>query len=322
MEFKLLDIAIGLFFVYLLLSIFAMAIMEVISALFRMRGELLKDTLNKMLFDAKQEKQETNNASIEKFYDRPIMNFLGDNMTSWLFLDKLVRKIPWWKQNQKLPSYIKPEDFMDALLMYINEDQYTKDLEKITARIDENIFLSEKTKKHLLYLIQKSDGKIQNFKYHLIHWFKETMDRANSWYSRQVQYILIVVGLVISVVINADTISIFKKLNHDPKLRTELVDSAAKYVNDNKNLPENNSKDFQDLEKNVENQYQNLIKESGGILSWEKEELDDLKSNWWLKLFGFIMTAAAISLGSNFWFDMLKKVINVRVLGQPKTTQK
>jgi hypothetical protein len=42
--------------------------------------------------------------------------------------------------------------------------------------------------------------------------------------------------------------------------------------------------------------------------------MNDL-TGWLLKLLGFIITAVAGSQGSSFWFDILKKIINVRLTG-------
>jgi hypothetical protein len=38
---------------------------------------------------------------------------------------------------------------------------------------------------------------------------------------------------------------------------------------------------------------------------------------WVQKLLGLLVTAAAVSLGAPFWFDMLNKAVNLRAAGQP-----
>jgi hypothetical protein len=38
-------------------------------------------------------------------------------------------------------------------------------------------------------------------------------------------------------------------------------------------------------------------------------------TGWLIKLLGFIITGAAGSQGSSFWFDILKKIMNVRLSG-------
>ncbi|MBK7407801.1 MAG: hypothetical protein IPJ40_06805 [Saprospirales bacterium] len=37
---------------------------------------------------------------------------------------------------------------------------------------------------------------------------------------------------------------------------------------------------------------------------------------WLHKAFGWLVTAIAISLGAPFWFDMLRKMVNIRSSGK------
>ncbi|MBD8080828.1 hypothetical protein [Chryseobacterium caseinilyticum] len=316
MDLKLLEIAISLIFIYLLLSIFAMVIMEIISTLWRMRGELLKDSIKKLLFT-----MDKNSSGIENFYQQPIIKFLGDNATSWIWLDKLFNL-----DQKKMPSYMKAEDFYDNLLSYLNKNQFSDDLKNIEDTIGKNQFLSDDAKKHLQFLIHKSNGEITLFKASIERWFNETMERANSWYSRQVQYFLLLIGFVLAVFVNGDTIAIFKKLDQDPKLRSEIVQRAEQYVRDNKTVPPGgvSAENMNEINEKVHSEYIKLMSESQDILNWKVNEFEDLNNlEKVLKILGFLITATAISLGSNFWFDMLKKVINIRTLGKPtQPTQK
>lgn len=306
MNFKLIEVAIGLVFVYLLLSIFAMVFMEIISTFLRMRGELLKSTIEKMLFNKKE-----NPEKINKFYEQPLVLFLGDDVTTWSFFDNYFSK-----KFNKLPSYIKNEDFYNMFLTFINDEKFSDSLAEIEKKIEVASF-SQNTKSHLLFLIQKSKGNVINFKHEIFRWFDECMERANTWYSRKVQYILLLLGFIIAIAVNGDTLRMIEKLNNDEKLRSELVQSAAVYVKENPNAP---SKKI--INAKIENEYYNLMSESHNLLGWENNNINftEEKSNLVVKFLGFLLTAVAISLGSNFWFDLLKKLLNIRTLGKP--TQK
>jgi hypothetical protein len=40
--------------------------------------------------------------------------------------------------------------------------------------------------------------------------------------------------------------------------------------------------------------------------------------SWWLwKIVGLVATVLAISQGAPFWFDLLRKVVNLRLAGNP-----
>jgi hypothetical protein len=308
MNLKLIEVAIGLIFVYLLLSIFAMVLMEMISTFLRMRGELLKSTIEKMLFNKNE-----NPEKINEFYDQPLVLFLGDDVTTWSFLDRFISQ-----KFKKLPSYLKCEDFYSTFLTFINDEKFSDSLTEIEEKISAAPF-AENTKSHLRFLIQKSKGDVANFKKEIFTWFEECMARANTWYSRKVQYILLFLGFVIAVSVNGDTLRMIQKLNNDEKLRNELVKSANDYVKENPNVPEV-SKDS--IKIKIGEEYNSLISDSHQLLGWEKnldkkyfdEQLHF--QNVLAKIFGFLLTAVAISLGSNFWFDLLKRLLNIRTLGK------
>lgn len=309
MNFKLIEVAIGLIFVYLLLSIFAMVLMEMISTFLRMRGELLKSTIEKMLFNKNENPKQINN-----FYDQPLVVFLGDDVTTWSFFEKFISK-----KYKKLPSYLKCEDFYSTFLTFINDEKFSDSLTEIEDKISAASF-SENTKSHLRFLIQKSKGDVVNFKKEISAWFEECMARANTWYSRKAQYILLFLGFVIAVSVNGDTLRMIQKLNNDEKLRNELVKSASDYIKENPSVPKV-SRDSINIK--IEKEYNSLISESHQLLGWEKnvdkKYFDDQLDfqNVLVKIFGFLLTAVAISLGSNFWFDLLKKLLNIRTLGKP-----
>ncbi|WP_278379619.1 hypothetical protein [Chryseobacterium arthrosphaerae] len=305
MNLQLIEIAIGLIFVYLLLSIFAMTLMEIISTFLRMRGELLKSTIEKMLFN-----KDKNPEKINEFYNQPLILFLGDNVSTWSWLDHLLTG-----KFKKLPSYIKNEDFYTILLGFINDQKYSDSLAEIEEKIEQAPF-SENTRLHLKFLIQKSRGNIAGFKQEVIHWFEECMERANTWYSRRVQYIVLVLGFMIAFAVNADTLRMVDQMNNDEKLRKELVQSASEYV---KNNPQGNSSAANDpLDTKVKEEYHRMLNQSHNILGWKNVEMQGC--GWFFRIVGFLLTAFAISLGSSFWFDMLKKILNIRTLGKP--TQK
>jgi hypothetical protein len=39
---------------------------------------------------------------------------------------------------------------------------------------------------------------------------------------------------------------------------------------------------------------------------------------WVWKIFGFAITVGAVSLGADFWFNLMKKMVNIRAAGEPK----
>ncbi len=55
---------------------------------------------------------------------------------------------------------------------------------------------------------------------------------------------------------------------------------------------------------------------TGVPLGWAGDQVTGPPLVWVInKLFGLLITAAAISLGAPFWFDILSKVVNIRAGG-------
>jgi len=110
----------------------------------------------------------------------------------------------------------------------------------IVYEIDEmlNLFGHE-TRSHLGSLLKDANNDLIKFRLHLEQWFDDTMDRASGWYKQKIQFLLLVIGLVLAVCFNVNTLAIVKKLSVDTDARDKLVLMATEYVKDPANkLPE------------------------------------------------------------------------------------
>jgi hypothetical protein len=77
-------------------------------------------------------------------------------------------------------------------------------------------------------------------------------------------------------------------------------------------------KDFRESLKDLKGLLNNEIAEIRRPLGmgWEGVEVRSLtKYDILSKVLGFILTALAISMGAPFWFDLLKKLVNIRSSG-------
>jgi hypothetical protein len=110
----------------------------------------------------------------------------------------------------------------------------------VVYKIDEllNLFGHE-TRSHLTSLLKDANNDLLKFRLHLEQWFDDTMDRATGWYKQKIQFVLLIIGLVLALAFNANTIEIIKKLSVDTDAREKLVQMATEYVKDPVNkLPE------------------------------------------------------------------------------------
>jgi hypothetical protein len=169
--------------------------------------------------------------------------------------------------------------------------------------------------------------------------YDEIMDRATDWYKRSVHISLIAIGMVLAVAFDADTFKIFNSLTDNPDDRQELMTLAESFVANNKietyAIPprDSNATDSAKLVRVTEltglvdsilvNEIRKVPAPLG--LGWNptfSEQMATAESNgrsavlfFLIKLFGWFITALAMSLGAPFWFDLLQKVINIRNAG-------
>ena len=84
--------------------------------------------------------------------------------------------------------------------------------------------------------LRESLYDIEKFAQKLETWFNDTMNRVSGWYKRQVQFILFVLGILIAMMFNLDTVELSGRLSKDENARNQLVqlaiESADKYKDD------------------------------------------------------------------------------------------
>ena len=238
----IIDIVIGLVFIYLLYSLLATLIQEIIASHFGFRGKMLERAIFRMLEDETKFNskftsvlylfRKSGNGGVKhsisyEYYKHPLILFLGE------------------RDNNGKPAYINKQTFSKVIVDLLRgkdvkpgddiQSMIQKSLdEKTTNWGDAKI--SEQTLTYLKSIWADAQGDVPKFKVSLEAWFDETMDRASGWYKKHTQIVLFFVGLAISIVFNVDTLKIVDKLEKDPKLRQQIVQQADAFVQDHPNL--------------------------------------------------------------------------------------
>lgn len=242
-----LDVVIGLVFIYLLYSLLASVIQEIVATSLSFRAKILEKSIVRMLQDDEENtvgfidrakswfhilfnKKITKDKSLsELFYQHPLLKYLGE--------DK------WYSK----PSYLNAKNFSKVIVDLLRGentqagDDFRPLIEKAlqTGIIEYNgiIYNIEKaTLKYLNSLWIDANGDIQKYTIQLENWFNETQERATGWYKRYTQVLLFTIGLIIAIAFNVNTLEIVKKLSKDPELRSQLVNQAENYIKANPDL--------------------------------------------------------------------------------------
>lgn len=220
------DVVIGLMFVYLLYSLFATVLSEMIATGLGLRARNLKEAVNRMLtneevkgvwkslIDSLKLLKNPDNVFINKFYSHPEIKQLG---SSGIF---------------KNPSSFKSESFSKTMLYLLNHagPLTPERIDEELRNAKKNKILSDESYTYVLSLWEDSYGDIVKFKLHLEAWFDRSMEQATEWYKRKIQIVLFILGFCLAWSFNADTFSIIEKLSTDKDARAQLVTLATAYV--------------------------------------------------------------------------------------------
>ena len=243
-----LDVTIGLVFIYLLYSLLATIINEIIATNIGMRARFLRKGIERMLNDEYIKKYEEaigfrNKASIfffnlkigfkgfmlmetkaykksfaAKFYDHPTVYYMAEN-----------------KWHSK-PSYLNPADFSTVVIsMLLKEGGTGADkaarIKKALAKNEfifdgKKISIAPETREELLNRLEDVDFDFEKFRDSLESWYNSTMERASGWYKRKVQLFLFIIGFFIAATFNVNTFNIVSVLSKDKDARNQLVEMA------------------------------------------------------------------------------------------------
>jgi hypothetical protein len=211
-------------------------------------------------------------------------------------------------------SVISPEVNQTLNALFLNIEEYTSQGETNLAKARKNV---EK-------------------------WFDDSMDRVSGAFRRYSQGLALIIGFVVALILNVDSVDLTLYLWREPTVRQALAENAANFNLSQEELEANPEQALQ----NFRNQFVGLSLPIGwGFTRVPSQALTDAscqlfprenqafglpvigsnlcitppnsnnQANLALKLLGIFLTAFAARQGAPFWFDILKRVVNLRGTG-------
>jgi hypothetical protein len=313
----ILEVAIGLLFVYLLLSLLCSAVAEYIEAKFNNRAKYLKEGITLLLNDTAGG---------------------GVDLAAQLYAHGLVR--PFYRDGTKLPSYIPARTFALALWNMAStaaaEDGsggaagaagVTADLKAVRAAVATRL-PNQELRTALLTLIDEAQGDIEKARRNIEEWYDGMMDRVSGWYKRRTTMLMLLLGFVVAAVVNADTINIANTLARDGALRSSLVAAAEQRIRTplSTTTTEGTPDEVEaQATRNLQSAHA-AVNALGLPIGWtratpgnkdDRRRVPDTFGDFFLKLVGILVTGFAISQGAPFWFDVLNKFMVIRSTVKP-----
>lgn len=305
----ILDVIIGVIFVFLVLSLLCSVIIEMVSALLALRARTLEEGIRTLLDDL-----ETGELT-KRVYEHPLIKGMS----------RANRPGP----DRNKPAYIGSRTFATVLLdvlvdAVVPEAPYSKPrlLQEIGSIVSLLPAEYDTVKRALLALIDQAEGDIAKVRASIETWFDDAMTRVSGWYKRRVQRIGLAVAATLCVLMNADLTMIAGMLYQDSATRMTLVAVASETTRQS-----NATQPPADMLTRIND----LLDRSANVrlpLGWagvdgQPEMPDDPRrvpatiELWLLKIAGVTLTVVAVTFGAPFWFSVLKSVMSLRLDGDP-----
>jgi hypothetical protein len=280
---QVLEVSIGLIFVYLVISTVCSGIKEVIARAFDMRAKTLENAIRNMLADP------------------------NDSITSKLLQNHLIASTV---EPGDKPPYISSRNFALALFDLIappnpGQERTVQDLKNGVANLPD-----PRVRTAVLGLLDCAQQDMDLARQRIENWYDDTMERISGTYKRRAQIYIALIGFALCIGLNVDSLMILRELWDDEALRSVIVAEAQKQTTTP--LATDDCKDKSPLQ---------CVREANvPPIGWARDGVRMFPSsfsNWLLKCFGILISTIAVAMGAPFWFDLLNKFVNLRLTGSP-----
>ena len=230
----------------------------------------------------------------------------------------------WYKRypNKQISQY--PED---AILKEIISGTgcYLKDARILVEALPDD----NSIKMVLRPLLQIAGDDINKAFESIEKWYDEGMERVTGWYKKYSQTFAVILACFIAVALNADSFEMAKSIYRDKVLRESLVKIAANAKSEGKaagvvappstsagQSAADKAKEDEDFQKKVDYLNTNFQQISSINMPFGWSKTVSLSTLTPEKFAGILFTVLMVSLGSNFWFDLLSKLLNMKDAGK------
>jgi hypothetical protein len=316
----MLDVAIGVAFLYALLALIVTTLQELIASIFALRAKALYDCIADMLAGQRDAKGQL---LAEGLYAHPLLVNLTNRGGSQDTTNPGVRP-------KHLPSYVPSNVFALALVDILRGKRTVTDVSgatQVLTSVNESVALlpAGHVKETLQLLLADIEFEAASLNEHgrlvskrIEAWFNDRMARAGGWYKRSAQCWSIVLSAGVTVLTNADSIHYVQNLWSDSALRASVAAMAEAYHQ--KGAATADVLEPRGVSVNLERLATQLsdLDLKGLPIGWSCCGWDLSWTGVWTLmtlLLGWLITTLAVSLGAAFWFDLLGKLLKLRSSG-------
>ncbi len=285
---QILEVAIGLIFVYYVMGSMVSLITQWINESLETRGVALKRYLIKVVGDRKVEDL-LKLPQLEALRPIRYKNFLS-----------VFRSATEPKMLEKVPVATLVDAYFDMVGLTAEKDNKELSLVQLAELIDK--LPDSDGKQAFINWINQGVVRIEDLRARTTSYFTGILDQAADTFRSNARSFVIMLSIGVTLVFGTDSIQLARALWNNAELRAITVAKAEMVV----------------AEEGTDASLDELIQELGGLsikIGWwqtERPAAGATTTDWFwfivLKAFGLGLTAAAVSQGSSFWYDLLKKL--------------
>jgi hypothetical protein len=226
-------------------------------------------------------------------------------------------------------SGIQPSPWLKKIVEKLQQDEpdLFAPLARLPSRLQDNL-LSLANKARLK--TQSLEAELRQLEKEIAVWFDHSMERASGVYRRNAKGVGILIGFLVAIAINADTLYMVSRLSKDTLLRSAITQTANDIIAIDRPTTSaaspvpnaNNSQATATTDLQAVKQAMNTVLDELPLpLGWDPVNVQQQQQEGrgWLPglrpLIGWLVTGIALSMGASFWYDLLSKFIRVRGTG-------
>jgi len=326
-----LDVVIGLMFIFFVFSMLVSGINEFVRTLLNTRSKVLWASIRRMLDGGEFEYPTSQRVEIgdgptrkvsagvappgsvgavsvteeeptlfEQFFNHPIISRLDPTPQG---RKSRMTHIPGREFGLAMVDILAPRNEAGAPVWSEIEDR----VDKLPAPL----------RSQFQVLLAEAQGDIKEFRIAIEGWFDSSMERVSNWYKKRSRKAMFAYGLLVAGLFNVSAVVITADLYQDEIIRETVAglaeQSIAEVTADSTGAE---CADRACIEENISN----LIETRVPVL-WRQCSIGngetrlcgfESPSRTAASLIGWVVTAAALSMGAAFWFSLLKKAFEVR----------
>jgi hypothetical protein len=289
-----LEVAVGLIFTFLAVSLATGAIVEALASVVDLRAKTL-------LGGVKQLVNDPNFAGLAKtLYEHALINPRGPGVSAPL---------------QHKPAYIAPAQFASAMMDAAGMSQAVsqaaaaipaKDLAaELQAAVNATLPPDRNVQLNALLrgIIQRAAGEPAKIHQELADWFDNAMDRVSGTYKRYTQVIGCIVALLLCVACNIDALHIARTVYAHP-----FPDQLAEYSQQPDASVAMNILDNSFPVGWPDGKFFNKVSANGTPVGF-------MPADYVQSIIGWLITTLATLFGAPFWFDLLQGFVRLKGSG-------